>query len=201
MEHNEIPRRALLQAILAGLGATALPIGWDDLAAAHEAHHNASDRADAAPPFFSAADAADVDAVAAQIVPTDDTPGAREAGVITFIDRSLGTCLARLADVYRAALADFQAACRAAHPGVASFASLTSEQQIAFLKTVDHTPFFELTRLLTLLGLFTAPIYGGNRNGIGWKLIGFEDQHAFVPPFGYYDRDYPGFGSGTTSGK
>ena len=27
----------------------------------------------------------------------------------------------------------------------------------------------------------------------GWKLIGFEDRHAFQPPFGYYDRDYPGF--------
>ena len=27
----------------------------------------------------------------------------------------------------------------------------------------------------------------------GWKLLGFEDLHAFQPPFGYYDRDYPGF--------
>jgi hypothetical protein len=28
---------------------------------------------------------------------------------------------------------------------------------------------------------------------MGWKLIGFEDRHVFEPPFGYYDRDYPGF--------
>jgi hypothetical protein len=27
----------------------------------------------------------------------------------------------------------------------------------------------------------------------GWKLVGFTDMHAFVPPFGHYDRDYPGF--------
>jgi hypothetical protein len=47
--------------------------------------------------------------------------------------------------------------------------------------------------VLTVLGLFTMPSYGGNRDGIGWALIGFEDQHAFQPPFGYYDRDYPGF--------
>ena len=33
----------------------------------------------------------------AQIVPSDDTPGAREAGVIYFIDRALATFLARLA--------------------------------------------------------------------------------------------------------
>jgi hypothetical protein len=37
------------------------------------------------------------------------------------------------------------------------------------------------------------PEYGGNREGLGWKLIGFEDRHIFEPPFGYYDRDYPGF--------
>jgi hypothetical protein len=23
--------------------------------------------------------------------------------------------------------------------------------------------------------------------------MGFEDQHVFNPPFGYYDRDYAGF--------
>ena len=47
--------------------------------------------------------------------------------------------------------------------------------------------------LLTLLGMFSLPSYGGNRGGVGWKLIGFEDAHVFQSPFGYYDRDYPGF--------
>jgi hypothetical protein len=23
---------------------------------------------------------------------------------------------------------------------------------------------------------------------LGWKLIGFEDEFSFEPPFGYYDR-------------
>jgi hypothetical protein len=58
---------------------------------------------------------------------------------------------------------------------------------------VDHTPFFDSMRFLTVLGMFSTPAYGGNRNGAGWKLLGFEDQHIFQPPFGYYDRDYPGF--------
>jgi len=47
--------------------------------------------------------------------------------------------------------------------------------------------------LITLLGMFSAPMYGGNHESAGWQLIGFEDRHAFEPPFGYYDRDYPGF--------
>jgi len=41
--------------------------------------------------------------------------------------------------------------------------------------------------------MFALPQYGGNRDSVGWKLIGFEDLHVFHPPFGYYDRDYPGF--------
>ena len=60
-------------------------------------------------------------------------------------------------------------------------------QQIAFLHTVDTTPFFDLARQLTLCGMFSNPPYGGNRDKLGWKLIGFEDQHMFEPPFGYYD--------------
>ena len=36
---------------------------------------------------------------------------------------------------------------------------------------------------------------GGNRNGVGWKLIGREREHAFQAPFGYYDKDYPGWQS------
>jgi hypothetical protein len=63
------------------------------------------------------------------------------------------------------------------------------------LTSIEQTPFFNTTRLLTLLGMFSLPEYGGNRDGVGWKLIGFEDAHVFQPPFGYYDRDYPGFGS------
>ena len=107
--------------------------------------------------FLSPLEAADIDAVTAQIVPTDDTPGAREAGVMQFIDRALGTFLSHLAGDYRAQLAEFQSAFRVRYPDAASFASLASDAQIAYLKTVDRTPFFEATRLLTLLGMFTMP--------------------------------------------
>ena len=90
-------------------------------------------------------------------------------------------------------LAAFRLRCQAQYPDAQSFAALTHEQQIAFLTQVERTPFFERVRLLTLLGMFALPKYGGNRDHVGWKLIGFQDQHIFSPPFGYYDRDYPGF--------
>ena len=176
------------------LCAAALPSGWAEIAQAVDTAHAAGRLAgDVKTSFLSEAEAADVEAVAAQIIPTDDTPGAREAGVVNFIDRALATFLSQLASDYRAHLADFQTAFRARHPAASSLASLASEQQVEYLKAVDQTPFFETTRLLTLLGMFSMPGYGGNRDGLGWKLIGFDDQHAYQPPFGHYDRDYPGF--------
>ena len=166
---------------------------WSAIAAA--AHH-AEEMAAAPTPvgfqFFTAAEAADVDAIAAQIVPSGAAPGAREAHAAYFTDRALSTFFASWAADYRAGLADFQAKFHAANPA-ASFAAASSDEQIAFLKTVDHTPFFETERTLTLLGMFSSPKYGGNYQGLGWKLMGFEDRHIFAPPFGYYDAEYTGF--------
>jgi len=195
MERDVLSRRILLQTLAGAVGAAALPSWtWADVArSAHRAHAARTSGEGAPPRFFEAGDAADVEAITAQIVPTDDTPGAREAGVVHFIDQALATVLAHLAVDYRARLAEFQAGCRARHPEAASFAALAPSQQIAYLTEVERTPFFDLTRQLTVLGLFTMPSYGGNRDGIGWTLLGFEDKHTFQPPFGYYDRDYPGF--------
>ena len=194
MDSVELSRRSLLHALAAAVATMALPVGWADVAEAVQHAH-------AAPvggghsnfSFLTPSEAADVEAIAAQIVPTDDTPGAREAGVVGFIDRALSTFWPQLAGGYRVQLKAFQAAVRERHPSAASFATLTSEQQIVLLRLNDQTPFFNTTRVLTLLGMFSLPAYGGNREGVGWKLIGFEDAHVFQPPFGYYDRDYPGF--------
>ncbi len=177
------------------LGAPALALEWSDVAAA--AHHALSAAGGAGTPgatVLSRAEAADIDAISAQIIPSDDTPGAHEAGVVFFIDHALATFFAPLAREFRTQLGLFQAACSALHPGK-SFAALPAEQQIEFLKTMDSTPFFARMRLLTVLGMFAMPAYGGNRNNVGWALLGFEDQHVFEPPFGYYDRAYPGFES------
>jgi hypothetical protein len=37
--------------------------------------------------------------------------------------------------------------------------------------------------------MFANPEYGGNRDKIGWKMIGFDDRFSWGPPFGWYDRD------------
>ena len=194
MNDATLSRRSLLQAIAATLATASLPIGWTEIAQGMDrADAAAQSGGDARISFLTPAEAADVEAVAAQIIPTDDSPGAREAGVVYFIDRALATFFSQLAGDYRAQLAAFQTAFREQHPAVPSFASFPSAEQIEYLKEVAQTPFFAMTRLLTLLGMFSLPAYGGNRDGVGWKLMGFQDAHFFRPPFGYYDRDYPGF--------
>jgi hypothetical protein len=40
--------------------------------------------------------------------------------------------------------------------------------------------------------MFAMPSYGGNRDKLGWALIGFQDRHSWQPPFGYYDKGYSG---------
>jgi hypothetical protein len=157
---------------------------WPAIAAA--AHHAEIE-------FFDAADAADVEAIAAQIVPSGATPGAREAHAVHFIDRALATFFSGWSQDFRAGLAQFQSGYRASNPASASFAKAGPDTQIAYLGTVDRTPFFETVRTLTLLGMFASPQYGGNYRGSGWQMMGFADQHAFTSPFGYYDREYSGF--------
>ncbi len=162
-------------------------------AAAHHADDVSAIPAPAGFEFLGAAEAADVEAICAQIVPSGATPGAREAHAVYFIDRAMATFFATWAADFRSGLGEFQTGFRAANPATATFARVSSDQQIAYLKTVDRTPFFETMRTLTVLGMFSSPKYGGNFRGIGWTMMGFADQHAFTPPFGYYDREYSGF--------
>ena len=148
MESANLSRRSLLQAIAAIIASAATPLGWAEVAQAMDAHAAPLIGADEQLAFFSTSDASDVEAVAAQIVPTDDSPGAREAGAVYFIDRALSSFFSQLGGDYRSQLTTFQAACRKQHPEAASFASLSSRQQVEFLRTIDQTPFFNTTRTL-----------------------------------------------------
>ncbi len=190
MTDTHTTRRSLLQAA-AFLGVSLATPDWDLLAAV--LHHAPATAPPAGAPLLDPAEMADVEAITAQIIPTDTTPGAREAGVAQFIDRALGSFFAPLAPEFRAGFAEFRAGARKRFPETAAFASLSHAQQVEWLQSIEHSPFFALMRQLTVLGMFSSPSYGGNRDGIGWQLLGFRDEHVFMPPFGYYDREYTGF--------
>lgn len=142
--------------------------------------------------FLTAEELAEVESLCARLIPTDDLPGAREAGSAYFIDRALARFMSPVADGFRLGLIDFGNRLREAHPGSTSLAGLGETEAIAFLKSVETTAFFELTWALTVWGTFALPEHGGNRDRSGWSIVGFEDRHAWQPPFGHYDRDAHG---------
>jgi len=130
-----------------------------------------------------------LDAVTSQIVPTDDTPGAREAHVVRFLDHTLATFSKdRRPDATKAmaAIEKFSLA----QAGAKKFADRSVEDQTKVLTAFEKKDpqHFNVLRAMTMAGMFNSPVHGGNFNKIGYKLIGFEDQYSWVPPFGYYDR-------------
>ena len=138
-----------------------------------------SAREDAAPfSVLGDSEARDLAAIAARIIPTTDTPGATEAGVIHFIDKAFGAEMQDMLAAAREGLAGFNAALAEAHPGSPSLAVLGEEEQDAFLKTQENTDFFDLAWVMTVFGFFSMPKYGGNKDHVGWELIGFEGHHG-----------------------
>jgi gluconate 2-dehydrogenase gamma chain len=165
------------------LAMAALP---EVLSAQEHAHAEAASLT----PHFRTLDrgtAAEIEAIAAQIIPSTGGPGAREAGVIYFIDQSLATFASDDREAYRIGMAELQQKRRDLFPTSTSIASLPDEQQKTLIRAIETTPFFELLRTHTVLGFLGNPSYGGNRGETGWKQIGFSDEMAYQPPFGYYD--------------
>ena len=133
--------------------------------------------------------AADLEAICMRIIPSDGSPGAKEAGVIHFMDKALETFAAPQKDFVLNGLADVNKKVVEKWPGTTSFVALKPEQQDEYLKSIEQTPFFGQTRFATCVGMFGNPSYGGNQGEVGWKLLGFQSHGIYQPPFGYYDAE------------
>jgi len=131
-----------------------------------------------------------VSALTSRILPAvDGRPGAREAGALAFIDRALATFNAAQRPLYTEGIADLNRRAQAKVTGAAGFAALASGQQDEVIREIEATPFFQAVRLDTIVGTFALPSWGGNRDYMGWHLLGLEHQMTFQAPFGYYDAD------------
>lgn len=178
---NRRSRRAFLAESVVGLNGAWVAANYPAILAAQE-YVRAATRADKLPrlEFFSEAQAAEIEAITAQIIPSDDTPGAREARCVYFIDRALNTFARKSQPVYLQGLRDLEAK-------AGKFSALSSEQQIKVLTEMEQTPFFKLVRMHTVIGFLARPVHGGNYEEIGWNLIGYNGSLNHQPPFGYYD--------------
>lgn len=137
-------------------------------------------------------------AFAAQILPAEgDLPGAEEAGAVYFVDRAFGMpFLADAVPIIRIGLADLDVRAQTAHRRQ-DFASASSAEQLAIMRTIETTPFFVSARALVIIGTLADPSYGGNRGGAGWSLLDLDHRPSHTAPFGWYDtHPIPGAPSG-----
>jgi gluconate 2-dehydrogenase gamma chain len=188
MTTRETSRRAFLISSVSGVGGAWVAANYSGIleAEAYVAQAAQSGQTPALA-FFTREQAAEVEAMASQIIPTDDTPGAREVRVVYFIDRALVTFERGRQAEYTQGLKDLEAQARQVVPGASRFSALTPAQQIQVLTAMEKAPFFNLVRTHTITGFFASPVHGGNANKVGWALVGYDDSLNHTPPFGYYD--------------
>ena len=185
MSNPQFTRRGFLAAAIAGTATAWLAAHASELAAAAALGAGHDEWL-----VLTAEQAAILDAVTAQLIPTDDLPGAREAKVVRFIDRGFATYMKDDVGQLAPILAQLAEVTAQTVPRTTSFTALNDAQQMAVLQAFEkaHADSFNAIRAVTILGMLSNPSYGGNDGKSGWKMIGFEDRFAWTPPFGYYDR-------------
>lgn len=123
-----------------------------------------------------------------RILPKDQDPGALDANVPVYIDRMLQSeQLAKMKEDFVGGLGALGRRAQRMHGK--TFAELEPAEQDALLTLFKDSPsnsgearFYELLIVLTLEGFLGDPSYGGNKDGVGWALVGFA---TMGPPEGY----------------
>jgi len=140
---------------------------------------------------LNAAEARTLEAMVGRLIPSDERgPGAIEAGANRYIDRALGGALSSAREPYRQGLAALEVYARERQGQ--SFSELEPEQQDLVLAELeanratgfnpDSESFFALVLEHTLQGTFSDPAYGGNRDFVGWELLGYPGLRLAVGP-------------------
>src|SRR6185436_838570 len=209
MKKHEESRRAFLIGTAVGASAVAgAGLVPNALAQTHE-QHNAADvpattaqghaHAGGHGAFLNDDDAVTVTAFAERIMPgAPGKPGARDAGVLNYIDLALSGAYSDLQDFYRRGLAALDAHSRTTHGK--PFAQLTAAQQDEVITALEggkangftwptSQAFFETLRTHTMEGMFADPVYGGNKDFAGWVLVGFPGAQPLFSPADLQSRD------------
>jgi gluconate 2-dehydrogenase gamma chain len=201
MTKHDATRRAFLVRAAVGAGAVAGAGLVPDVSAQNREPHK-----EAAAPvpaqrdtngvehgaFLNYGNAATIAAFTERLMPgAPDKPGARDAGVVRYIDLALAGAYADLQDFYRRGLAQLDAYCHKTYRE--PFSQLDAARQDAVITALEEgkatgftwptaQEFFNTIRTHTMEGMFADPIYGGNKEFAGWRLVGFPGAQAIFTP-------------------
>ncbi len=180
---DSLPSRRDAIKVLSAVAASALTGGrvasaWNDVNPAGAKH------------FFTPDEARLVEAVSEQIIPADKDPGAKDARVVTFIDRQLAGPYAQHQAAYRAGIRALQETCRRQFGK--PFEALGWDDQTKVLTALEAgrapkelwksptcTEFFNLVLEHTKQGFYGSPQDGGNYNYVSYRMLGLD--HTYYP--------------------
>ena len=194
MSKQDASRREFLARAAVGAGAIAgAGEAPDALAQNHEQDAAQShSKGDAHGAFLNHDQAATVAAFTERLMPgAPGKPGALDAGVLNYIDLALAGTYADLQDFYRRGLAQLDQYCRQTHRSpFAQLAAARQDEVIAALEEGKATgfawptarEFFSTIRTHTMEGMFADPVYGGNKDFAGWRLVGFPGAQPIFTP-------------------
>src|SRR5262245_33458599 len=190
MDKHDATRRAFLVRAAVGAGAVAGAGLVSDTSAQNNQQSKQANTAAATQPhpggnehgaFFNHDDAATIAAFTDRLMPgAPGKPGAGEAGVLNYIDLALAGAYADLQDLYRRGLAQLDAYCRKTYGQ--PFSRLDAARQDEVITALEQgkaagftwptaQDFFTTIRTHTMEGMFADPIYGGNKEFSGWRLV------------------------------
>ena len=200
MTKHDASRREFLVRAAVGAGAAAgAGLVPDAIAQNHEQMEGGAATPGAQHPsgsehgaFFNHADAATIAAFTERLMPSaPGKPGARDADVLNYIDLALAGAYSELQDFYRRGIASLDAYCRSTYKE--SFVHLAPERQDEVITALEEgkatgfawpsaKEFFSILRTHTMEGMFADPLYGGNKDFAGWRLVGFPGAQAVFTP-------------------
>ena len=182
MSKRDASRRDFL--VRAGVGAGAVAgVGLAPNALAQNHEHDKEATGEPHGVFFNHDQAAAIAAFTERLMPgAPGKPGARDAGVSNYIDLALSGAYAELQDFYRRGLAQLDQYCRKTYQS--PFAQLAAARQDEVITAIEEgkasgftwptaQEFFATLRMHTMEGMFADPVYGGNKDFSGWRLVGF----------------------------
>jgi gluconate 2-dehydrogenase gamma chain len=128
---------------------------------------------------FSRDEARIVEALCDQVIPVDESPGAKQAGVLYYIDRQLAGPLHRFEPAYHDGLAKLREECHSKTGK--GFGELPFAEQTKFLQDLEAghaeelNSFWRMVIDHTMQGFYGSPAHGGNRDEASWEMLGIRD--------------------------
>jgi gluconate 2-dehydrogenase gamma chain len=139
--------------------------------------------------FLTLEEVRTLEAMCAQIIPSDQDPGAKEAGVVNYIDLQLTKHFKEHRPAYRKGLAAIDNLSGGDFVGLSD----ARQQEVLHQAEQQEKPFFDLVVAHTMQGFYGDPRHGGNRDRVSWEMLGlpFPQVRGRAAPPPDRDRERP----------